>query len=153
MAFTLLPVSSELSGAYFPLESVANWISGDKRHHQKWKARTVKLQHKTVLITGGTSGIGFELARQLGHKGNTVIVTGRDQARLDFDRRHTGDRYQSERPGADDPAVPAAFENPQQRADRQRHVRFGFRAVSGLAGLLRDQGRTAFIHAIAPRAT
>jgi uncharacterized oxidoreductase len=47
----------------------------------------VKLQHKTVLITGGTSGIGFELARQLQQNGNTIIVTGRDQARLDIARR------------------------------------------------------------------
>lgn len=37
----------------------------------------------TILITGGTSGIGFELARQLLALGNTVIVTGRDQAKLD----------------------------------------------------------------------
>jgi len=43
----------------------------------------VKLQKKTVLITGGTSGIGFELARQLQQRGNTVIVTGRDQQKLD----------------------------------------------------------------------
>ena len=47
----------------------------------------MKLQHKTVLITGGTSGIGFELARQLQQRGNTVIVTGRDQTRLDSARR------------------------------------------------------------------
>jgi uncharacterized oxidoreductase len=53
----------------------------------QWKARNVKLQHKTVLITGGTSGIGFELAKQFQEKGNTVIVTGRDQARLDSAKR------------------------------------------------------------------
>lgn len=42
----------------------------------------MKLTNKTILITGGSSGIGFELARQLLARGNTVIVTGRDQARL-----------------------------------------------------------------------
>jgi uncharacterized oxidoreductase len=36
----------------------------------------------TVLITGGSGGIGFELAVQFQALGNTVIITGRDQARL-----------------------------------------------------------------------
>jgi len=43
----------------------------------------MKLAQRTILITGGTSGIGFELAKQLLQLGNTVIVTGRDQKRLD----------------------------------------------------------------------
>jgi uncharacterized oxidoreductase len=47
----------------------------------------VKLNAKTILITGGTSGIGFELARQLQQRGNTVIVTGRDQQKLNATRR------------------------------------------------------------------
>jgi uncharacterized oxidoreductase len=41
----------------------------------------VKLEGRTILITGGTSGIGFELAKQLITR-NTVIITGRDQQRL-----------------------------------------------------------------------
>jgi uncharacterized oxidoreductase len=43
----------------------------------------MKLERKTVLITGGTSGIGLELAKQLLERDNTVIVTGRDQEKLD----------------------------------------------------------------------
>lgn len=43
----------------------------------------MKLDNRTILITGGTSGIGLELARQLLLRGNTVIVTGRSQENLD----------------------------------------------------------------------
>lgn len=42
----------------------------------------MKMIGRTLLITGGTSGIGLELARQLMALGNTVIVTGRDRQRL-----------------------------------------------------------------------
>lgn len=47
----------------------------------------MKLNQKTILITGGTSGIGLELARQLLQRSNTVIVTGRDQGKLDDAKR------------------------------------------------------------------
>ncbi|MFJ2738525.1 SDR family NAD(P)-dependent oxidoreductase [Streptomyces sp. NPDC087440] len=42
-----------------------------------------RFTNKTVLITGGTSGIGFATARRLLDEGAYVVVTGRDQARLD----------------------------------------------------------------------
>jgi len=40
------------------------------------------MNNNTILITGGTSGIGYELARQL-CESNTVIITGRNQEKLD----------------------------------------------------------------------
>ena len=42
----------------------------------------MKLRQRTILLTGGTSGIGLELARQLRARDNVVIVTGRDARRL-----------------------------------------------------------------------
>jgi len=47
----------------------------------------MKLEQRTILITGGTSGIGLELARRLLERDNTVIVTGRDQEKLDAAKR------------------------------------------------------------------
>lgn len=40
------------------------------------------LTNNTILITGGTSGIGYEFTRQLLELNNTVIVTGRDATKL-----------------------------------------------------------------------
>jgi uncharacterized oxidoreductase len=37
---------------------------------------------QTVLITGGSAGIGLEIARLLSEKGNQVIITGRNAERL-----------------------------------------------------------------------
>lgn len=45
------------------------------------------LRNHTILITGGTSGLGYEFARQLLALGNTVLVTGRDPAKLNETQR------------------------------------------------------------------
>jgi uncharacterized oxidoreductase len=42
----------------------------------------MKLSNQTILITGGASGIGLELTKRLSAMGNTIIITGRDQAKL-----------------------------------------------------------------------
>jgi uncharacterized oxidoreductase len=44
----------------------------------------MELQNNTILITGGTSGFGLEFAKRLLKSGNTVIVTGRDIAKLEI---------------------------------------------------------------------
>jgi short-subunit dehydrogenase involved in D-alanine esterification of teichoic acids len=41
----------------------------------------VNIDDRRILITGGTSGIGLELARRLSHT-NLVVVAGRDAAKL-----------------------------------------------------------------------
>jgi uncharacterized oxidoreductase len=46
------------------------------------------LKNNTVLITGGTSGFGYEFASKLLDLGNTVIITGRNQAKLDQTKKN-----------------------------------------------------------------
>ncbi|MDJ1499746.1 SDR family oxidoreductase [Xanthocytophaga agilis] len=44
----------------------------------------MKTSNNTILITGGSAGIGFEIAKQFVSKSNKVIITGRDENRLKY---------------------------------------------------------------------
>ncbi len=43
----------------------------------------LKLNDKTALITGATAGIGLEIARALALEGANIVITGRNQGKLD----------------------------------------------------------------------
>ena len=68
----------------------------------------MKLSGNTILITGGTSGIGLELARQLSQRQNTILVTGRDPKKLREIQEHFPgvQTYQSD---VSDPAAIASL--------------------------------------------
>lgn len=73
------------------------------------------LRHHTILITDGSSGLGYEFARQLLTLDNTVLITGRDpgrlaQAKLRLPQLHT---FQS------DVSDPAAIQALYEQVTRQ----------------------------------
>ena len=49
-----------------------------------------RLAGKRALITGGTTGIGLETARQFLHEGARVMITGNNPANLDAARKELG---------------------------------------------------------------
>jgi uncharacterized oxidoreductase len=68
------------------------------------KSFYMDLKNSTILITGGTSGIGLELVRQITPTGATIIITGRNpdalsETKKKFPRIHT---FQSDVSNPDD---------------------------------------------------
>ena len=55
----------------------------------------MSLKNSTVVILGGSSGIGLATAQAARDEGAKVIITGRDAARLDNARAALGDRVES----------------------------------------------------------
>ena len=43
----------------------------------------LKLKGKTAIVTGSTAGIGYAIAKRLAEEGVEVVITGRNQAKLD----------------------------------------------------------------------
>lgn len=42
----------------------------------------IELKDRVVLITGGSSGIGFEIAKKMLEQGSKVIICGRSQEKI-----------------------------------------------------------------------
>src|SRR5258708_26025496 len=62
---------------------------GANAHSCRWSHNlgvylTMKLKSNTILITGGASGIVYELTKQLTSLGNKIIITVRDQPKMDL---------------------------------------------------------------------
>jgi uncharacterized oxidoreductase len=51
----------------------------------------MNLNGNTVLITGGSSGIGFEMAKEFLAAKNTVVITGRNMEKLEKAKQKLGD--------------------------------------------------------------
>ena len=47
----------------------------------------MKMSNNTILITGGTSGIGYALAAEFLKRGNAVLITGRTEENLAIARQ------------------------------------------------------------------
>lgn len=60
------------------------------------------MKNKTILITGGTTGIGLATAKLLSSEGAKIIVTGRNPETLDAVQREA-------------PGLLAALRNTQRR--------------------------------------
>ena len=91
----------------------------------------MEMKQRTILITGGTSGIGRELARRLTERGNQVIVTGRDQDKLEEVKR--------ELPGVE--IIKSDVADAEAIVELQRTVTTRFPAVDTLinnAGIMRN---------------
>jgi uncharacterized oxidoreductase len=70
----------------------------------------MKMSDNVILITGGASGIGFELAGQLLALRNTLIITGRDRAKLDLAQTKLPGIHTIQSDASDPAAIGALFE-------------------------------------------
>jgi len=92
----------------------------------------MKMTGNTLLITGGTRGIGQALAKAFHARGNRVIVTGRDPSQLAaMTAEHAG--MTGIRLDLDDPAAPARL------ADEMRERFPALNVVIANAGISRSE--------------
>jgi len=76
-----------------------------------------RFEHKTVLVTGGTSGIGLAAAQAFAAEGARVIVTGRDETALEAARATLGGNTLAIRNVAGAPGASAALAQALKDAD------------------------------------
>ena len=75
----------------------------------------MRLSGNTILITGGTSGIGLELATQFAALDNAVIVTGRNQSKLDAARNKLPGVHAIQSDASDPAAIAGLYDDVVRR--------------------------------------
>ncbi len=70
----------------------------------------MNINGNTILITGGASGIGLELVKQLTPLKNTILITGRDQNKLDKAKKLYPGIHTFQSDVSDPKAISALFE-------------------------------------------
>jgi 3-oxoacyl-[acyl-carrier protein] reductase len=96
------------------------------------KGRSVRLDGKVAVVTGGSRGIGYSIAEALIAEGASVVITGRDTAALEGAVSKLGRQAHGERADVREPAQAA-------RAIAQAVDRFG-----GLDVLINNAGVGVF---------
>ncbi len=75
-----------------------------------------RFDNKIVVITGGTTGIGFASAKLIADAGGKVIITGRNSATVEAARKELGDRVEVIQSDAADPrAIASLFAELKER--------------------------------------
>jgi uncharacterized oxidoreductase len=70
----------------------------------------MNLTNNIILVTGGTSGFGLEFTKQLIDLGNTLIITGRNQDKLDETKKMFPTVHTFQSDVSDPKAIVALFE-------------------------------------------
>jgi uncharacterized protein len=81
----------------------------------------------TALITGATSGLGAEFARQLAGQGHDLVIVARDKARLEQSAEQIRDRA-----GVEVEVLPADLADPEQCREVERRLADADRPVEML---------------------
>jgi 3-oxoacyl-[acyl-carrier protein] reductase len=110
----------------------------------------MNIKEVKAIVTGGSSGIGFEIAKQLIKQGAKVFITGRNENKLKNAAENLGALY-AVADASNENQVIAAFNEAQQLM--QGYNVLINNAAYGALGLLKDQDTKLFEKLIATNVT